>query len=108
MSNSLQTSQLFSPSPVTWGLRGDPSLWDELRDRLGEETWPPSVEALAERLSSLFLELTGEPLSRGSHFKIERFDHGGLSSGYISPEYWRSKGFPLLLERYQRLSEEPL
>ncbi len=48
MSNSLQTSQLFSPSPVTWGLRGDPSLWVELRDRLGEETWPPSVEALAE------------------------------------------------------------
>ena len=28
----MRVSALFDPEPQTWGLRGDPSLWQALRD----------------------------------------------------------------------------
>jgi hypothetical protein len=36
---------LFQERPFTWGLRGDPHVWDEMERVLGEHPLPPSSEA---------------------------------------------------------------
>lgn len=49
-----------------------------------------------------FEDNAGIPLKyEGEHF-VPRFDTGGMSSGYISPEFWRTIAIPLLLDRAER------
>jgi len=33
-------------------------------------------------------------------YLVKRYDAGGMSSGYVSPEWWRKEGIPLLKERF--------
>ena len=38
-----QVVDLFSPEPQVWGLRGDPWVWQALRDRLSGTYLPPTL-----------------------------------------------------------------
>ncbi len=92
--------QLFEPEPVQWGLRGDPFLWRELRERLGDLSLPESASALREILEDSFQTLTGQSLGNPETVRIPRFSHGGMSSGCVSPPFWTDTAIPLLLARY--------
>ena len=37
---------------------------------------------------------------------MEPFAHGGMSSGAISGEFWREKGFPLIVSRFEKSVEQ--
>lgn len=93
---------LFNPSPHSWGLRGDPYLWDDLALLFKHVPLPPSVETLSAMLEAAFLTQTAHLLQTvdSSPFFVERYAHGGMSSGGVSPEFWRDKAFPLILERF--------
>ncbi len=91
---------LFFREPDEWGLRGDPYLWAEMRSFLADRPLPSSREELSDAVTSAFQELTGHPLvATRDSFAIERFAHGGMSSGHIDPAWWRSKALPLLSAR---------
>ncbi len=93
---------LFEEEPDQWGLRGDPFLWREMREFFAEVPLPSTSSLLVEHLEAAFQRFTGHPISTADFFFIERFAHGGMSSGHIAPEFWRNQAIPLLLERFDR------
>ena len=92
---------LFHAEPDQWGLRGDPFLWSELHRAMRAHQVPSSSEALRELLESEIGALLGRPLDRVSIIHVERFAHGGMSSGQVCGEWWLETGIPLLLDRFR-------
>ena len=61
---------------------------------------PPAPEDVAALIKESFTKLTGFPMSHPDPIFVERYSHGGMSSGHVSPEFWRETALPLLLKRY--------
>ena len=86
---------------VWWGLRGDPPLWQAIEDRFDSEPLPASPDALRAVIEEAFLALTGSPIDSEEHIYVEAFERGGMSSGLVSPKFWRETALPLLTERWR-------
>lgn len=92
----------FDLAPGQWGLRGDPHVWQALRDHVGGTPTPSDpdeiravlVEGLRE-VADLDVDTAQEPIHR------EEFAHGGMSSGMVDPSFWREQAIPLLVDRAQ-------
>ena len=97
---------LFEKAPHQWGLRGDPHLWNEMKAHFAQTPIPATEEELIVLIQNVFLELTNHPMSEKENFYIERFNHGGMSGGYVSPEFWRNKVIPLMREQFNGLNED--
>jgi hypothetical protein len=101
MTTIQSVSDLFNPPPEQWGLRGDPWLWDEMSAVLTGIPVPATAAQLAQLLEQTFAQLVGEPLDPAKHSVfVQRYNHGGMSSGCISPAFWRKTGLPLLQARW--------
>lgn len=48
----------------------------------------------------MFAELTGESLEGDDPVFVEKYKHGGMSSGQVSREFWRDSALPLLMLRH--------
>ncbi len=96
-------SVLFEPPPSQWGLRGDPYLWQEMRDVLKNQALPEDEKELRRLLETTYEEITGASINDSRLIFIERFNHGGMSGGGISPKFWAEQAIPLLLERFRLL-----
>lgn len=93
-------ADLFDPLPSSWGFRGDPYLWLEMRHIFCHAPIPEDRLALRHMLDSAFTALTGARLDdRKGHVVVERFARGGMTSGGISFEAWNEQLIPLLVER---------
>lgn len=101
----MKISTLFEDEPKRWGLRGDPHLWRELKEKLKLVEMPATPESLKLIIESEFEKATGSPVSSKDSIFIERFRNGGMSSGRVSPQFWVEHGIPLLVSRH--LEEEP-
>ena len=88
-------SIIFTPEPDQWGLRGDPFLWQLLKERYQavELPYPPNVA-----------DLTGELPEPGKHYYVDQFakTHVGMSTGWISGDFWQATAIPLLMERLEQ------
>ena len=91
---------LFEEEPGQYGLRGDAYLWREMRVHFSEVPLPGTACELDDQLARAFLLLSGHPLSSSESFRVERFAHGGISSGLISPGFWRKRATAIIRERY--------
>lgn len=92
-------SKIFHDRPEQWGLRGDPFLWDDLERHFDSYLIPLDESVFAKEINRfLSQQIEGLPERFGSVF-IEKYAHGGMSSGCISLEFWHSKAIPLLIER---------
>jgi hypothetical protein len=91
----------FEERPYQWGLRGDPHLWDEMSEHFANTPIPDTVDELVRLIEAAFESLTEHPISEETNFYIERFSHGGMSSGVVSPEFWRNKAIPMMRERFE-------
>lgn len=103
ISRSKTVGDLFEEEPSGWGLRGDPYLWRERKMHLASVPIPGEPRELHSILSQAFQTLTGYPLSTQEFIHVRRFEHGGMSSGMVDPEFRRSRAIPLLLERARRI-----
>lgn len=94
-------ADLFDPEPHTWGLRGDPYLWRALREHLSGTGIPASADEVVDLLHAAFGELVGLDLvsDPAPSVFLERYAHGGMSSGMISLDTWRQRLMPMLAER---------
>lgn len=46
--------------------------------------------------------------TKGATVHVPRYDAGGMSSGHVSPEFWREVAIPLLCERFEKVAgKEP-
>ena len=96
----MKVSEIFEEEPTQWGLRGDPFLWRELKERLNNISMPETSEQLKALIEKEYEVATGHPISYENIFGVERFLSHGMSSGGISPEFWVKKAIPLLVSRH--------
>lgn len=99
----MQISELFKKTPWQWGLRGDPHLWKEMDELIGTEELPDTEEELIKKIGSAFLQLTGITLDHEKDIQIDKYDHGGMSRGMISMEFWREKAMGMFIEKYREI-----
>lgn len=104
MSTPPNLADLFDPQPHQWGLRGDPYLWRDMQAQLAQHAYPPTEAALMSLLEQTYQQMTGTPLANREPMFIERYSHGGMSSGYVSPQFWSETALPLLRSRYLDLT----
>lgn len=90
---------LFEPEPQQWGLRGDPLLWRAMREELNGAAFPKKVSELEFEMARIFELLTGHSIEEEDIFRVPAFESRGMSSGGISPRFWREEAIPLLTAR---------
>lgn len=67
-----------------------------------ELPYPPKV--LREEILRIFADLTGELPEPGKHYYVNQFakTHVGMSTGWISGDFWKATAIPLLMERLEQ------
>jgi hypothetical protein len=96
-------AQIFKEEPPRWGLRGDPYLWNEMKSLLADLPCPDTEEDFNILLEQTFEKLTGRSIRELPSVFVERYGHGGMSSGHVSTEFWIEVGFPILRERFRQI-----
>ncbi len=96
-------SVIFENKPEQWGLRGDPYLWDEMKEAFVGKNLDVSTRDLANEICEYYEKVVGEPLKYGAMVFVERFAHGGMSSGHVSGKFWICRGIPLLIENFNKI-----
>ena len=94
---------IFENKPNQWGLRGDPYLWDEMAEACKGESLDTDDYSIAGFVSEYFERVTGVPLTYDAIGHCERLEHGGMSSGSVSGQFWISRGIPLLIENFYKI-----
>ena len=95
-------SQIFQDEPSRWGLRGDPYLWNEMKTVLEDLAYPDTEEDFNTLLEQTYEKLTGRSSKESHSVFVERYSHGGMSSGHVSPQFWIEVGFPMLRARFRQ------
>ncbi len=90
----------FDPEPNQWGLRGDPHLWRDMKQKAESNNIPTTANKLEKLLHRLFKELVGEAPQKGKNFYVKKYETNGMSKGMISSDFWLDKGFSLIIQRY--------
>ncbi|MGJ8617598.1 MAG: hypothetical protein ACSHWS_12225 [Sulfitobacter sp.] len=94
---------LLEPAPRPWGLRGDPVLFDAMKQVVDDLPLPATEAALRDAFENTFEVLTGTPLADAPDLlrvAATRRENGGMSNGIVSPGYWRDKMLPALIKRF--------
>lgn len=102
--NEKSVSTIFNPQPLQWGLRGDPFLWEYLKEQYQDMPLPYSPKALQEDVLRIFSELTGALPAPGEDYFVEQFaqTHVGMSTGWLNGDFWLNTAIPLLTQRLEQ------
>lgn len=89
---------------VSYEFVGDPFLRRFLKERYQAAKLPYPPEALREDILRAFAGLTGELPEPGKRYYVERFakTHVGMSTGWLSGDFWQAAAIPLLMERLEQ------
>lgn len=98
--------QLFEQKPYNWGLRGDPFLWDEMKNHLESYKLPNTEKELKAIFRRTFRKFTNEEIDSKKRIYIEKYAMGGMSSGIIDCDFWLKKILPTLIERFHTLPRQ--
>ena len=98
----MKLSVIFEDKPERWGYRGDPYFWDYLKEK-AEEMELITPELLEIWIKDEHFALSGIELTEESTAVVDRFAHGGMSSGGIAGDWWCAVGIPLLKDRLKRV-----
>ena len=93
-------SVIFDERPKRWGLRGDPYLWEELREECVGKDLPLTPEGVVELVCTKFESVSGVPLTCDARPYVAKYAHGGMSSGQLSGLFWMGRGMAKLLQNY--------
>ena len=96
-------SVIFEKKLEQWGMRGDPFMWDELQEKCVGESLDIDEDGVVVMVSDYFKAVTGKALTYDADAYIERFAHGGMSSGQVCGMFWLSRGIPLLIDNLKRV-----
>lgn len=99
-------SSIFEEKPEYWGLRGDSYFWNYLEEKFSNYRLPFEYEELEKIIKEEYLKLTGDKLTNDSIGRCDELEHGGMSSGAISGEFWISIALPLLKERLKNYNKK--
>lgn len=102
-------ASIFQPEPQRWGLRGDPKLWQYLHEHFVqfEVDLPCQPKLFVDECLKIITHLIGKSPQLGQSYYVELFasPHVGMSSGWISGEFWLETAIPLLVDRLKRANQ---
>lgn len=105
-------ADLFTIPPASWGARGERYFWEDLRLHALQNSLPlpDNFENFVQELNVLFEDLTGHTVTERDWFFVDKYAHGGMSSGHIDPKGWREGGkiFNYLQQIFYRVTNVPL
>lgn len=94
-------SVIFEKEPRQWGLRGDPFMWEELRKECGRKEIEPFCEdEIVSMVCQKFESVSGVPLTYDAEPYVEKYAHGGMSSGHLCGLFWIGRGMAQILQNY--------
>lgn len=101
----MTVDELFARQPKTWGLRGDPRVWQEMRERLHGRELPADLFAARNLFEETFTEIVGIGLEatveEGDNvYRKELSTGSGISDGHVSLHFWKFTGLPILVDRW--------
>ncbi len=98
---------LFQDKPNRWGLRGDPHMWQELRNSLNRITKNLNQIEFEEELEKQFYRIVQQKGKQISNETVwfESFPQFGMSGGSISMKWWQETGLPWIKEKYKELTK---
>lgn len=104
--DAVNFDRAFLPRPGSWGLRGDPHLWDALRRHFTGRPVPADTLEAEAVLHYAIREITGHDLRIAEQqVPVPAFAVGhGMSDGFIDASFWLEQAIPLLLGRASELS----
>ena len=94
---------LFEERPEQYGTRGDYYFWEYLQEYFNLNNEMITKDEFVTIIKQQFEEISGETLTINARPYVERFSHGGMSSGILCGEFWLNRAIPLLLERFSYL-----
>lgn len=94
---------IFRQRPFQYGLRGDKPLWDDLEKYFTGKPMPRDEDQLIGQIHYAMLELTGTSTLEGKDFFVQKYNHGGMSGGRVSVDFWEKRGIPILVGRFRNL-----
>lgn len=100
-------SEIFV-EPEKWGLRGDPLLWEYLKNYYADIEAPYPIEKFHLEILSIFQNFTGSPLEKGERYFVSEPArvHTGMSSGQLDGSFWVDTAIPVLSNRLKKLNDE--
>lgn len=99
--NSDQINVIFK-EPTQWGLRGDPQMWDALKEFALKSNPANFMNAILSEFNRIIEN--GEKNDRVVFIKVFAID--GMTSGNVSIDWFNETGFPLLKGRYEKVTED--
>jgi hypothetical protein len=101
----MTVDELFARQPMTWGLRGDPRVWEEMRKRLRGVELPADFFTARGLFEKAFAEIVGIDLQgavgEGDNvYRKELSTGSGISDGTVSLHFWKFTGLPILVDRW--------
>ncbi len=98
-------SVLFLERPQKYGYRGDYYFWEYLEQYFKKHPELSKKEDIIETIKQQFKQLSNVDLTADAMPCVQEFAHGGMSSGFLSGDFWLNKAIPLLLERFDKLEK---
>ena len=99
-------SMLFEEKPEQFGTRGDFYFWEYLQEYFRCDIEMESKDEFVTSIKQQFELISGEPLKIDAMPYVEKFAHGGISSGVLCGELWLNRAIPLLIERFSTLEQQ--
>ena len=95
-------SVIFEDEPKKWGLRGDPFFWAELKEECYGKELPYHEDLVVEYVCQKFEAVSGVPLTYDARPYVEKYAHGGMSSGHLSGLFWIGRGMAKIIENFKK------
>lgn len=105
-SNKFTIGKLFFDKPGQYGYRGDIGLWDDLEKYFSSQELPENENLLVNIISEAIIKITGNSVFKQETFAVEKYNHGGMSGGSVSNEFWTRKAIPLIMARMMVIKQE--
>lgn len=86
MSLSAQVKRVFAEPQKNVGLRGEPFLWNELREHFLKTELPDTSEELLQLVASKIEDLIGSDVRSDQPIFVERYDSRGMSVATSVPK----------------------
>ena len=99
----IDIGQIFEEKPKKWKLKGDQFLWEEIRLVFIKHNREFTVSTFQSSLNGFisgFIIKHGKKISNDI-VHIDKFPFDGQSRGSISLGWWKRRGVPLLVNRFE-------